>query len=61
MAVYEGTPLTPVPVVPEQPAAVFRWRYVLIPLGIVAAAGAGIGAVLFIKRRREESGEEENG
>ena len=61
VAVYEGTPLTPVPVVPEQPAAVFRWRYVLIPLGIVAAAGAGIGAVLFIKRRREESGEEENG
>lgn len=61
VAVYEGTPLTPAPVVPEQPAAVFRWRYVLIPLGIVAAAGAGIGAVLFIKRRREESGEEENG
>lgn len=61
VAVYEGTPLTPIPIAPEQPANLFRWRYVLIPLGVVAAAGVGIGAVLFIKRRREESGEEENG
>jgi hypothetical protein len=61
VAVYEGTPLTPIPVAPEQPASLFRWRYVLIPLGVVAAAGVGIGTVLFIKRRREENGEEENG
>ena len=36
----------------------FNWAYVLVPLGVVAAAGGGVGIALFLKRRREsdESG-----
>ena len=33
--------------------------YVLIPLGIVAAAGAGVGGVLLVKHRKENADEEE--
>ena len=38
---------------PAAPAIQFRWAYVLAPLGVIAAVGAGIGAALFIKKRRE--------
>ena len=38
---------------PSVPAVQFRWSYVLIPLGVVAAIGAGIGMALFIRKRRE--------
>jgi hypothetical protein len=32
---------------------------VLIPLGIVAAAGAGVGGALLVKHRKENADEEE--
>ena len=35
----------------------FNWAYVLVPLGVVALAGGGVGTALFLKRRNE-SGEE---
>ena len=36
-----------------------QWGYILIPLGVIAVAGGGIGIALFLKRR-SESGEEES-
>ena len=52
VAIFEGTPLQPL--VPEEPASTqFNWAALLVPFGIVALAGAGIGAALFIRRRRE--------
>lgn len=69
VAIFEGTPLLPLeplePVVqpPEPditepditgtPAASFNWAFLLVPLGLVAAAGGGIGIALFLKRRSE--------
>ena len=65
VAIFEGTPLNPVEPTPEpdpepsgnvaEPAVPiqFNWAYVLVPLGVIAAAGAGIGVALFIKERRE--------
>ena len=66
VAIFEGTPLVPVveeptpdpettPGVqmPTVPAIQFHWAYVLVPLGVIALAGAGVGAALFIKKRRE--------
>ncbi len=63
VAIFEGTPLQPLasvltpPAETEQPAvqsqSSFNWAYVLVPLGIVAVAGAGVGVALFIKRRYE--------
>ncbi len=72
VAVFEGTEIKPVVTIPEieDPATTpdkaaaeksggfsFNWAYLLVPLGIVVAAGGGVGAALFLKRRRE-SGEE---
>ena len=31
----------------------FNWAYLLVPLGMIAVAGGGIGTALFLKRRRE--------
>lgn len=62
VAIYEGTPIQPVeapvepvPTVTEQ----FNWAAILVPFGIVAVVGAGIGAALFIKRRNESEESEE--
>jgi len=58
VAIFEGTPLRPVEPVEEAPddteqPSGFHWAYVLVPLGIIAAAGGGIGIALFLKRRHE--------
>ena len=36
----------------------FKWSYLLVPLGLIALAGGGMGAAVFLKRRHE-AGEEE--
>ena len=55
VAIYEGTPLVPEVIVDptDTVSEQFRWGVLLAPIGIVALAGTGIGAALFIKRRRE--------
>lgn len=71
VAIFEGTPLNPVESTPDPdpepsgdvagPTAPvqFNWAYVLVPLGVIAAIGGGIGAALFIKKRRENGYETE--
>ena len=71
VAIFEGTPLVsvepeptpePTPEVQEPAPVQFHWAYVLAPLGVVAAIGAGVGAALFIKKRREScDGAEDDG
>lgn len=64
MVIFEGTPLQPLE--PEEPAieapdipepapaaSSFNWAYLLVPLGLIAAAGGGIGIALFLKRKNE--------
>lgn len=55
VAIFEGEAIAPVVEVPDigVAAARFNWAYVLVPLGIVAAAGGGIGIAVFLKHRRE--------
>ena len=72
VAVFEGTPLIPVEPSPEpnpepsggmgEPAAPiqFNWAYVLVPLGLVAMVGAGVGAALFYQKRQESCDDEED-
>ena len=68
VAIFEGTPLQPVEPVGDgleatdpAPAASFNWPLLLAPLGLIAAAGGGIGIALFLKRRSElaEGGDED--
>ena len=66
VAIFEGTPLHPVETVIDvsdasAPASAFHWAYVLVPLGLIAAAGGGIGIAIFLKRRKEmdDGGEDE--
>ena len=68
VAIFEGTPLQPVEPVDDgleatdpAPAASFNWPLLLAPLGLIAAAGGGIGIALFLKRRSElaEGGDED--
>ncbi len=64
VAIFEGTALAQVE--PEESSnsadgasdtteapAQFNWAVLLVPLGLVAAAGAGIGVALFLKKRNE--------
>ena len=56
VAIFEGTPLQPAePLIDpaDTTGSAFRWTYVMIPLGVIAAAGGGIGIALFLKRRNE--------
>lgn len=57
VAIFEGTPIQPAISVAKN--TTFRWSYVLVPLGVVAAAGAGVGGALLVKHRRESADEEE--
>ena len=60
VAIFEGTPIQPAePVNVPSAVSAFRWSYVLIPLGLVAAAGAGVGGALLVKHRKENADEEE--
>lgn len=59
VAIFEGTaiePLAPLPDTDSSPAQ-FNWAYVLVPLGIVFAAGGIIGGCLLYKRRHENDEE----
>ena len=57
VAIFEGTPVqSPLPVVDTDITPTFRLAWLLVPLGIVALAGASVGVALFIKRRNEEAG-----
>ena len=58
VAIYEGAAIEPMVEAPAVTAQ-FSWAKLAIPFGVVALAGAGIGAALFIKRRGE--GEESEG
>ena len=75
VAIFERTTFVPeepeLPVEPEFPdepvvelprktgSFHIQWGYILVPLGVIAAAGGGIGIALFLKRR-SESGEEDS-
>ena len=56
VAIFEGTPLKPVEPEPDpaaQAPAAFNWPLLLVPLGVIAVAGAGVGGALLLKRRKE--------
>ena len=66
VAIFEGTQIEiPVERSTEQTEDAelsftqFPWRYLLIPIGVVAVAGVGLGAALGLKRRSEGTGEVE--
>ena len=75
VAIFEGVSLTPVeqptpepeptpePDVPATVAPAFRfhWAYVLVPLGVIAAFGGGIGVALLVRKRRESDDDAEDG
>ena len=55
VAIFEGTAIEPVVDIPDaaEAPAPFNWAAILVPFGIVALMGAGLGAALFYKHRRE--------
>ena len=61
VAIFEGDGPT-ADIIPTEadsaPGFQFKWAYLLVPLGVIALAGGGMGTALFLKRRHE-SGEEE--
>ena len=63
VAIYEGSPIFPIelePAVTEpSDAMAFQWAYVLVPLGVIALIGGGIGVALLVKRRKESEDIEE--
>lgn len=62
VAIFEGTPLKPIepePTPDTQTPASFNWPLILIPLGVIAVGGAGIGVALFLKHRKENEEETE--
>ena len=60
VAIFEGVPIQfAEPAKTAGAISSLRWSYVLIPVGVVAAAGAGVGGALLVKRKRENADEEE--
>ena len=63
VAIYEGTPIFPIELEPAvtEPSdtMAFQWAYVLVPLGMIALIGGGIGVALLVKRRKESEDIEE--
>ena len=53
VAIFEGTPIQPLTGTEDSSAGQFNWGALLLPFGIVAAVGAGIGAAVFFRRRSE--------
>ena len=62
VAIFEGDGPTveaiPTEADPASSGFHFRWTYLLVPLGVIALAGGGMGAALFLKRRHESVEEE---
>lgn len=56
VAIFEGDGPT-VDIIPTEadssPGFQFHWAYLLVPLGVIALAGGGMGTALFLKRRHE--------
>lgn len=52
VAVYEGTPLTPVPVVPDAVPEQEKAVNLLVPIGIAAVVLVGAAAAVVIRRRK---------
>ena len=60
VAIFEGVPIQSAePAKTAGAMSSLRWSYVLIPIGVVAAAGAGVGGALLVKHRKENADEEE--
>ena len=55
VAIFEGTPLEPslLAETEDSAPAQFNWLPIAVPFGVVALAGVGIGAALFMRRRQE--------
>lgn len=53
VAIFEGTPVTPLESDSSEPAFTFNWLYVAIPAAVVLLVGCAIGAGLIYKRRKE--------
>ena len=60
VAIFEGVPIQSAePAKTAGAMSSLRWSYVLIPIGVVAAAGAGVGGALLVKHRKENADEED--
>ena len=63
VAIFEGDGPT-VDIIPTEAETAagsgfhFHWAYLLVPLGVIALAGGGMGTALFLKRRNESAEEE---
>ncbi len=59
VAIFEGEPLEPShdPEQQVETPVAFNWGAILLPIGIVALAGVGMGAGIFFKRRKENEEE----
>ena len=73
VAIFEGISIAPVEEPVEEPVPTdppvqepsdvtssFNWLVLLVPLGLIVAAGGGIGIALFMKRRRETDESEDD-
>ena len=61
VAIFEGTAIEPPAPLPDSGSSPvqFNWAYILVPLGVVFAAGGVIGGCLLYKRKHESEEESE--